>query len=57
MRGRVSRKEILNNFASEIDSQSIQIVERTLEERGVMKLVVNNKREIFYQLIEEEGES
>jgi hypothetical protein len=58
MRGKASRKEILNNFASELDAQSIQIVERTLQERGVMKLsYVAATGEVYYNLIEKEEET
>ena len=55
MRGTVTRSEILNNFAAELDAQSIQIVERTLMDRNIMK-IINDQGIIKYILIEKEDE-
>jgi hypothetical protein len=55
MRGTVTRAEILNNFASELDAESLHIVERTLQDRGIIK-ILNDNGTIKYVLVEKEEE-
>jgi hypothetical protein len=55
MRGTVTRTEVLNNFASELDAQSLYLVERTLQDRGIID-IVNDNGTIKYVLIEKEEE-